>query len=111
MNKQTKTAGILGGTGYTGQELVGLLGRHADLDLRFVTSEADAGKIASGTNLRYQSAGSVDLGSVDVVFSCLPHDESGAWAVKAAEAGAAAIDLSSDLRDGSGGAIYGLPEL
>jgi N-acetyl-gamma-glutamyl-phosphate reductase len=111
MNKQTKTAGILGASGYTGQELLGLLGRHAALDLAFATSEAEAGKVAPGSNLRYVNAGSVDLGSVDVVFSCLPHDESGAWAVKASEAGALAIDLSSDLRDGSSGATYGLPEL
>lgn len=111
MNKQPKTAGILGATGYTGQELVGLLARHPDLDLAFATSEADAGKVLSGTRLRYVSAGSVDLGSVDVVFSCLPHDESGAWALKAHEAGAMAIDLSSDLRDGSHAATYGLPEL
>lgn len=111
MNKQSKRAGILGASGYTGQELVGLLARHSLLDLAFATSEAEAGKVAPGTNLRYVSAQDVELGSVDVVFSCLPHDESGAWAKKAADAGAIAIDLSSDLRDGQQGAIYGLPEL
>lgn len=111
MNKQTKTAGILGASGYTGQELVGLLARHSGLELSFATSEAEAGKLLPGNNLRYMSAGEVELGSVDVVFSCLPHDESGAWALKAAQAGALAIDLSSDLRDGKQGAKYGLPEL
>lgn len=111
MNKETKTVGILGASGYTGQELVGLLARHFGLELAFATSEAEAGKLVPGTNLRYVSAHDVELGSVDVVFSCLPHDESGAWALKASEAGALAIDLSSDLRDGSHGATYGLPEL
>ena len=111
MNKETKSAGILGASGYTGQELVALISRHASLDLAFATSEAEAGKVVPGTNLRYMSASAVDLGSVDVVFSCLPHDESGDWAVRAHAAGAVAIDLSSDLRDGSHGATYGLPEL
>lgn len=111
MNKQSKTVGILGASGYTGQELVGLLARHPGLEIAFATSEAEAGKILPGTNLRYVTASSVDLGSVDVVFSCLPHDESGAWTLRAVEAGARAIDLSSDLRDGTAGATYGLPEL
>lgn len=111
MNNKPKMAGILGATGYTGQELVSLLTRHPCLDLAFATSEAEAGKALPGSNLRYLSASEVDLGSVDFVFSCLPHDESGDWALKAAAAGALAIDLSSDLRGGKGGATYGLPEL
>jgi N-acetyl-gamma-glutamyl-phosphate reductase len=111
MHKQPKTAGILGASGYTGQELVGLLARHSLLELSFATSEAEAGKILPGTSLRYVSSRDVDLGSVDIVFSCLPSDESGEWALKAAAAGALAIDLSADLRDGKGGAVYGLPEL
>ena len=111
MHKETKSVGILGASGYTGQELVALLGRHSQLEIAFATSEAEAGKVLPGTNLRYVSASTVDLGSVDVVFSCLPHDESGAWTLKAVEAGARAIDLSSDLRDGKHGATYGLPEL
>lgn len=111
MNNKPKTAGILGASGYTGHELVTLLARHPQLDLAFATSEAEAGKMLPGSNLRYQSVREVELGSVDVVFSCLPHDESGAWALKAVEAGAMAIDLSSDLRAGKGGATYGLPEL
>jgi len=111
MNNKSKTAGILGASGYTGQELVSLLARHPNLQLAFATSEAEAGKLLPGSNLRYSSVREVDLGSVDVVFSCLPHDESGDWALKAAAAGSMAIDLSSDLRAGKGGATYGLPEL
>jgi N-acetyl-gamma-glutamyl-phosphate reductase len=111
MHKQPKSVGILGASGYTGQEMVALLGRHPQLELTFATSEAEAGKPLPGSNLRYVSSTSVELGSADVVFSCLPSEESGSWALKAAEAGALSIDLSADLRDGKHGATYGLPEL
>ena len=101
----------MGASGYTGQELVGLLTRHPGFEIRFATSEAEAGKLLPGTNIRYVSAAAVELGSVDIVFSCLPSEESGAWALKAAAAGARVIDLSSDLRGPESGAVYGLPEL
>ncbi|HEY0671570.1 MAG TPA: N-acetyl-gamma-glutamyl-phosphate reductase [Longimicrobiales bacterium] len=111
MHNNTKTTGIIGASGYTGQELVALLARHPGFDLRFATSEAEAGKLLPGSNIRYSSASAVELGSVDVVFSCLPSDESGEWAHRAARAGARVIDLSSDLRAPGSGAVYGLPEL
>lgn len=107
----TCTAGVLGATGYTGQELVRLLRAHPCIDLAFATSEADAGKAVAGNGLRYVKAADAPLGDVDVVFSCLPTGESGAWALRAADAGTISIDLSADLREGSEGAVYGLPEL
>ena len=111
MHNKSKTVGIIGATGYTGQELLALLGRHPGFEIGFATSEAEAGKSVPGHKIRYQSAASVDLGSVDIVFSCLPSDESGAWALKARDAGAKSIDLSADLRAPGSGAVYGLPEL
>lgn len=111
MHNQTKSAGVLGASGYTGQELVALLARHPGFELRFATSEAEAGRALPGTNMRYVSAATVEPGGVDLVFSCLPSEESGAWALKAAAAGARVIDLSSDLRAPGSGAVYGLPEL
>jgi N-acetyl-gamma-glutamyl-phosphate reductase len=80
----THRAGIVGATGYTGQELVKLLRAHPQIDLAFATSEADAGKSVAGNGLKY---------------------------VRAADAGAVSIDLSADLREGQSGAVYGLPEL
>ena len=102
---------VLGATGYTGQELIGLLSRHPRFQVVAASSESEAGQRARGTGLNYTPAGEADLCSADVVFCCMPHGESGNWARRAAAAGAVAIDLSSDLRDPTSGAVYGLPEL
>lgn len=87
-----------------------LLTRHPRIEVVFATSESEAGRSAPG-GLRYISVSEAPLGDVDLVFSCLPADESGVWALRAADAGAVVVDLSSDLRGGKGGAVYGLPEL
>lgn len=111
MNKQPIRAGIAGASGYTGLVLTDILARHPRLELVFATSESEAGAPVPGTGLRYIPLADADLAGVDVFFSCLPHGESGAWALRAHEAGAVAVDLSSDLRGGESGAVYGLPEL
>ncbi|NJD11427.1 MAG: N-acetyl-gamma-glutamyl-phosphate reductase [Gemmatimonadetes bacterium] len=104
-------AGVIGATGYTGLEVVRLIRAHPALRLVFATSESEAGRAAGGTDLRYVPAETAPLAEVDVVFSCLPSGESGLWAVRAAAAGLAAVDLSADLREPGTGAVYGLPEL
>jgi N-acetyl-gamma-glutamyl-phosphate reductase len=55
----------------------------------------------------------VALHGVDLVFSALPHGASRDWVARAREAGARAVDLSTDLRPGNGceGIPYGLTEL
>lgn len=111
MNKPPARAAVIGATGYTGQELVALLRRHPGMTLTHATSESEAGERVPGTALTYARARDVPLDGVDVVFVCLPTGESGEWAVRARNAGARAIDLSSDLREGQHGAVYGLPEL
>lgn len=111
LHKNSPTAAILGATGYTGQELLGLLARHGRLRPSYVTSESEAGQVAEGGRLRYVRAEDVPLGEVDVIFTCLPSGEAEEWVVRARGAGARVIDLSADLRDGRHGAVYGLPEL
>lgn len=111
MNKSSLRAAVIGATGYTGQELVALLRRHPRFSLAYATSEGEAGRSVPGAELEYVPAAEVPLGDVDVVFTCLPTGESGAWALRARAAGARAVDLSADLREGQGGAVYGLPEL
>jgi N-acetyl-gamma-glutamyl-phosphate reductase len=111
MHNNSLRAAIFGATGYTGQELLRLLQRHPRLRPAFVTSESEAGQVAPGGELRYVRAAEVPVGEVDVVFTCLPHGEAEKWAIRARTAGARVVDLSSDLRDGRHGAVYGLPEL
>lgn len=114
-------AGILGGTGYTGRELVKLLGGHPGVRVAWATSRSEAGSslpVAGGSgSVPVVSAESAELGSVDVVFSCLPHGESLPWVERAREAGARVVDLSADLRvpaagvpEWGRGAVYGFPE-
>ncbi|HEU5208853.1 MAG TPA: N-acetyl-gamma-glutamyl-phosphate reductase [Longimicrobiales bacterium] len=110
-NTSSVRAAVIGATGYTGQELVALLRRHPEMALVYATSEGEAGRPVAGTALSYVPADEVPLSEVDIVFTCLPTGASGAWALRAREAGARAIDLSADLREGQGGAVYGLPEL
>ncbi|HSJ24003.1 MAG TPA: N-acetyl-gamma-glutamyl-phosphate reductase [Longimicrobiales bacterium] len=111
MNNQSFSAAVIGATGYTGQEMVALLARHPRLRTAFATSESETGRRIRGSTLEYVRVGDVPLGEVDVAFICLPHGEAGAWALRAREAGTRVVDLSSDLRDGSHGAVYGLTEL
>ena len=104
-------ATIVGATGYTGQELLRILGNHPGIRVGAATSESEAGGPVIGTKLRYAAAASVDFSGTDVVFSCLPTGESAEWALRARDAGARVVDLSADLREGHGGAVYGIPEL
>jgi N-acetyl-gamma-glutamyl-phosphate reductase len=114
--------GILGATGYTGRELVGLLARHPGVEIGFATSQSEAGASLRAVHraapeLALVRAEDAPLGEVDVVFCCLPHGESARWAEAALRAGARVIDLSHDLRVASANqawaadAVYGLPEL
>ena len=110
VNKQ-KRAGIIGATGYSGQELVALLARHPGIELAFATSESEAGRPVRGTALSYAPLAEAPLADVDVVFACLPTGQSGEHALRARAAGPVVVDLSADLREGQGGAVYAVPEL
>jgi N-acetyl-gamma-glutamyl-phosphate reductase len=129
--------GILGATGYTGLELLKLLGRHPAARVVWLTSESSAGQRfgdvfavppALGQHTLIPSA-EADCTRVDVVFCCLPHVAAQTHVSVARKAGVKAIDLSADfrLRDAAtyekwyghphqhadllGKAVYGLPEL
>lgn len=101
-----KTA-ILGVTGYVGQQLLSLLIRHPNADLRLLTSEKFSGKRADEAFPHLSGYADIPLISVskisyseplDIVFSCLPGGTSSVFVRKFLEGGARVIDLSSDLR-------------
>ncbi|WP_420402193.1 N-acetyl-gamma-glutamyl-phosphate reductase [Flagellimonas sp.] len=116
-------AGIIGGSGYTGGELIRLLLNHPQTEIDFVFSTTRAGKPVSSAH--QDLLGQTDLNfsgeinpEVDVVFLCLGHGNSTKFLEENTFADhTKIIDLSNDFRlqaDASWNAktfVYGLPEL
>ena len=114
------SVGVLGASGYAGRELCELVARHPSMELAFASANSRAGeKIRiAGREVEMIATEAAPLGSVDLVFSALPHGASATWVQAAAAAGARVVDLSADYRPGNGavpeelGCVpYGLPEL
>jgi N-acetyl-gamma-glutamyl-phosphate reductase len=102
--------GIVGGTGYTGVELLRLLAAHPEADVRAITSRKDAGtKVASmfmslrdaGTKLRdlaFSDPADTDLKACDVVFFATPHGVAMNAARELVAGRTRIIDLAADFR-------------
>ena len=99
--------GVLGASGYVGQELLRLLAHHPAVTVAFATAEASAGEELEGHRLVH--AADAPLQRAEIVLSALPHGVSGGFVKEARAAGRRAVDLSSDFRL-SADAIYGLTE-
>src|SRR5205814_611099 len=67
--------GILGASGYVGQELVRLLTRHPGVALVFATADASAGETLDGVTL--VPVDDAPLARAEIVLSALPHGVSG----------------------------------
>jgi len=102
-------AGIIGASGYTGQEIVSLLSHHPMVDLSVVTSRSYCGKKLSELVPRLGKSGkslvfsnpSIEeliLSKVEIFFLALPHGTSCEYAIPLLEAGKKIIDLSADFR-------------
>lgn len=120
-------AGIIGGAGYTGGELIRLLIHHPDVAVPFIHSRSNAGKpvaaihedLLGDTELVFTGDTSpLTDGSLDVLFLCLGHGESRKFLAEHSISGTTAIiDLANDFRlkeqskAGDRQFIYGLPEL
>jgi N-acetyl-gamma-glutamyl-phosphate reductase len=99
-------AGIVGGTGYTGAELLRLLAQHPDVELRAITSRKEAGSPVSAmfpslrrrVELAFTEPDASALGGCDVVFFATPHGVCMQEARAVLDAGAKIIDLSADFR-------------
>ncbi len=99
-------AGILGGSGYGGSELIRLLLFHPDVELKLITASEHAGKrvdavhpnLARLTELSFEvmpAAGS--LGDLDCLFLALPHGQA-MEIVPSLPRHLKVIDLSGDFR-------------
>ena len=98
--------GIVGGTGYTGVELLRLLAQHPDADVRAITSRKDAGtpvarmfpSLRGRYDLAFTDPKDADLAACNVVFFATPHGVAMAQARELLEAGVRIIDLAADFR-------------
>lgn len=115
-------AGIIGGAGYTGGELIRLLLQHPHVAISFIHSRSNAGKpvhaihqdLIGETDLTFAA----DIQSADVVFLCMGHGESKKFLQEhPLDASVKVIDLSHDFRladtavCGARTFTYGLPEI
>jgi len=100
--------GVLGASGYVGQELLRLLAGHPGASVAFATAETAAGERIEGLEL--VRADDAPLAAVEVVLSALPHGVSARYVHAARAAGKRVLDLSADFRL-SPEAVYGLTEL
>jgi len=115
-------AGIVGGAGYTGGELLRLLINHPHVDIHFVHSNSNAGNLISDvhtdltgeTFIAFTDTLSQDI---DVLFLCVGHGDAKKFLDKnSIDPRIKIIDLSQDFRLAANasyrdGFVYGLPEL
>jgi N-acetyl-gamma-glutamyl-phosphate reductase (EC 1.2.1.38)/N2-acetyl-L-aminoadipate semialdehyde dehydrogenase (EC 1.2.1.-) len=103
--------GVLGGSGYTGGELLRILALHPSVEVTVVTSREYAGKPLHFAHfnlrgfykgLRFTSLDESSLSKLveklDVAFLALPHGVSLNYAPKLLELGIGVVDLSADFR-------------
>lgn len=129
--------GIVGGTGYTGVELLRLLAIHPNAEIVAVTSRGEAGmpvadmfpSLRGYVDVAFSDPAKVDLTKCDVVFFATPHGVAMSQAQTLLDAGVKVIDLAADFRlqdttvfekwyklphscpDILQKAVYGIPEL
>ena len=129
--------GIVGGTGYTGVELLRLLVPHPEVELAVITSRGEAGlpvadmfpSLRKQVNLAFTDPAQADLASCDVVFFATPNGIAMQQVQALLDQGVRVIDLAADFRirdiatwekwygmshacpEVVATAVYGLPEL
>jgi len=129
--------GIVGGTGYTGVELLRLLAVHPQVALQVITSRADAGtpvsrmfpSLRGHVDLQFVHPDEAHLEQCDLVFFATPNGIAMQQARALLDAGVRVIDLAADFRlrdiaewekwygmphvcpELAAEAVYGLPEV
>ncbi|MGH8710742.1 MAG: N-acetyl-gamma-glutamyl-phosphate reductase, partial [Burkholderiales bacterium] len=98
--------GIVGGTGYTGVELLRLLVHHPKVSLSVITSRSEAGvevselfpSLRGMVELKFVDPSGAELDSCDVVFFATPNGIAMQQAKTLLDAGVRVIDLAADFR-------------
>jgi len=98
--------GIVGGTGYTGSELLRLLVRHPRADVAVITSRAEAGQrvadalpmLRGRIDLVFEDPDTAVLADCDLVFFATPNGTAMQHAPSLLEAGVRVVDLAADFR-------------
>ncbi len=129
--------GIVGGTGYTGVELLRLLALHPEAEVVVITSRAESGRrvddlfpnLRGHYELAFTEPDVQQLAACDLVFFATPHNVAMNLVPQLLAAGARVVDLSADyrIRDAAlwshwygephaspellAEAVYGLPEI
>ncbi|EOR05960.1 N-acetyl-gamma-glutamyl-phosphate reductase [Acinetobacter tandoii] len=100
------SVGIVGGTGYTGVELLRLLLRHPNVQVNVLTSRTEDGRrvddmfpsLRGHTDLKYSDLNIEQLKKCDVVFFATPHGVAMKHAEELVAANTKVIDLAADFR-------------
>jgi N-acetyl-gamma-glutamyl-phosphate reductase len=129
--------GIVGGTGYTGVELLRILAQHPEVEIQAITSRTEAGmtvaemfpSLRGHIDLQFTTPVDAKLIECDAVFFATPHGVAMAQAKELLAAGVKILDLAADFRlkdtqeftkwygmehscpDVLAEAVYGLPEI
>jgi N-acetyl-gamma-glutamyl-phosphate reductase len=129
--------GIVGGTGYTGVELLRLLAQHPEVEMTAITSRGEAGtavadmfpSLRGRVALKFSDPKDAPLDRCDVVFFATPNGVAMQQTRALLDAGVRVIDLAADFRikdiavwekwygmshaapDLVAEAVYGLPEV
>jgi N-acetyl-gamma-glutamyl-phosphate reductase len=137
MDKAMIKVGIVGGTGYTGVELLRLLSAHPQVELLAITSRKETGQAVADlfpslrghVRLAFSDPDSAGLERCQAVFFATPNGVAMQQARSLLEAGVKVIDLAADFRLRDAGiwekwygvphgcpdllqeAVYGLPEV
>ncbi|MBB5320777.1 N-acetyl-gamma-glutamyl-phosphate reductase [Marinobacter oulmenensis] len=129
--------GIVGGTGYTGVELLRILAVHPDVQVECITSRSEAGmpvadiypNLRGHFDLAFSEPEPERLKACDMVFFATPHGVAMRMVPELMDAGVRVVDLSADFRikdldvwanwygmphespEWAQKAVYGLPEV
>lgn len=98
--------GIVGGTGYTGAELLRLLANHPQADIRLITSRAEAGRsvaelygnLRGHIDLAFSAPDPEALAACDLVFFATPNGTAMTLVPDLLDRGVKVVDLAADFR-------------